>query len=187
VITIIAYGDPAPQGSKKFVGIAQATGRGILVESSKRVKPWRQDVEHAAREAMQFGKLPALDEPLYVRMVFTMPKPKSAKKRSRTYPMRKPDVSKLCRSTEDALTTGGVWADDSRVVEYLRLAKVFPGEDPEALNLPGVLVQVLTVAEAIEQVTGKQFTVRDVLAASLDLVGGGKPALHRGVTRGEGA
>ena len=29
---------PAPQGSKKHVG------RGILVESSTKVKPWRQDI-----------------------------------------------------------------------------------------------------------------------------------------------
>lgn len=173
MITIIAYGDPAPQGSKKFVGIAKATGRGILVESSKRVKPWRQDVEHAAREAMQFGKLPALDEPLYVRMVFTMPKPKSAKKRSRTYPMRKPDVSKLCRSTEDALTTGGVWADDSRVVEYLRLAKVFPGEDPEALDLPGVRISICTQADFSGRVDTDVFCVGP---CELALVGGGKAA-----------
>jgi Holliday junction resolvase RusA-like endonuclease len=168
VITIIAYGDPAPQGSKKFVGFAKSTGRGILVESSKRVKPWRQDVEAAAREAMRFGKLPALDEPLYVRMVFTMPKPKSAKKRARTWPMRKPDVSKLCRSTEDALTTGGVWSDDARIVEYQRLAKVFPREDPEALNLPGVRIEIRTAAEVHWPM---QMDPRP-----LDLVGGGKAA-----------
>ena len=46
---IIVRGDPAPQGSKKFVGMAG--GRGLMVESSKRVKPWRQDVVAAAREA----------------------------------------------------------------------------------------------------------------------------------------
>jgi hypothetical protein len=39
-----------------------------------------------------------------------------------------------------------VWADDARVVEYDRLAKVFPFEDPEALDEPGVLIEIRPVA-----------------------------------------
>ena len=130
---IVVYGSPAPQGSKRYVG------NGIMIESSKHVKPWRQDVVEAAKR--QFSG-PALDAPLSVGMVFTLPKPISAPRRKRTWPMRKPDVSKLARSTEDALTTAGVWVDDSRVVEYSRLAKVFPGEDPEALDSPGVRIAI---------------------------------------------
>jgi len=138
-LTIVVYGSPAPQGSKKFVGTT-AGGRGILAESSKKVRPWRQDVKAAALEA-RAGAEP-IDEPVRVRMVFTMPKPASAPKRKRIYPMRMPDLSKLARSTEDALTEAGIWKDDARVVEYSRLAKVFPGEDPEALDSPGVRIVV---------------------------------------------
>ena len=43
-IFIPVLGLPAAQGSKKHVG------RGILVESSKKVAPWRQDVRYAAVE-----------------------------------------------------------------------------------------------------------------------------------------
>lgn len=151
---VIVYGHPAPQGSKKFVGVAKSTGRGILVESSKRVKPWRQDVKAAAIEARN-GAAP-LDGPLIARMVFTVAKPKSAPKRKRAYPDRKPDLSKLLRSTEDALVTAGVIADDARIVEYTRVAKVFPGEDPEALEAPGVLIEIAP----IEQLTsGELFSV----------------------------
>jgi Holliday junction resolvase RusA-like endonuclease len=75
-------------------------------------------------------------------MVFTLPKPKSAPKRRRSWPNRTPDVSKLARSTEDALTTAGIWADDARVVEYTRLAKVFPREDPDALESSGVVIEI---------------------------------------------
>lgn len=139
-LRIVVYGSPAPQGSKKFVGIAKRTGRGILVESSKRVKPWRDDVKAAALEARNGA--PPLDGPLVVRMVFTLPKPSSAPKTRRTYAMRKPDLSKLARSTEDALTDSGLIADDARIVEYERLAKVFPGEDADALEAPGVLIEV---------------------------------------------
>lgn len=143
IVRIVVYGNPAPQGSKKFVGMAG--GRGLMVESSKKVKPWRQDVVAAALQVRQ-GAIP-LDGPLIVRMVFTMPKPASAPKRRRTWPNRKPDVSKLARSTEDALTTAGIWADDARVVEYERLAKVFPGEDPESLESTGVVIEVRVLRE----------------------------------------
>lgn len=142
LVQVVAYGIPAPQGSKKHVG------GGVMVESSKKIKPWREAVKCAAIDVMD-GR-PPLDGPLVVRMVFTMPKPKSAPKRKRTWPATMPDLSKLVRSTEDALTDAGVWADDARVVDYERAAKVYPGEDPEALHIPGVLLTVIPLRIATE-------------------------------------
>jgi Holliday junction resolvase RusA-like endonuclease len=133
-VRIVAYGRPAPQGSKRHVG------NGVMIESSKRVKPWREAVKQAALDAR--GLQPPFDCPVVVTMVFTMPKPASAPKRTKTWPMRTPDLSKLIRATEDALTDAGVWADDARVVEYERAAKVFPLEDPDALDSPGVVIYV---------------------------------------------
>lgn len=159
---IVVYGTPGPQGSKKFLGtFTGKDGRthAKLGESSKKVRPWRQDVKGAA-EVVRAGAAP-LDCPLSVRMVFTMPKPVSAPKRKRTWPMRTPDLSKLCRSTEDALTQAGVWRDDARVVNYERLAKVFPGEDPEALEAPGVRIEIKPVVEA-PPVVVDLFAVREV-------------------------
>lgn len=138
-IKVIAYGQPAPQGSKRYVG------NGVMIESSKKVRPWRADVKLAAEAAR--GDLPPIDAPVRVRMVFTLPKPLSAPKRRRTWPCRTPDLSKLVRSTEDALTDAGVWRDDARVVEYTRLAKVYPNEDAEALDAPGVRI-VIELMEA---------------------------------------
>lgn len=140
-LTIVVYGRAAPQGSKRHVG------NGVMVESSKHVKPWRDDVRNAALDVL--AAIPdwtPLDAPLLVSMVFTMPKPASAPKRRRTWPDRTPDLSKLCRSTEDALTTAGAWRDDARVVEYGRLAKVFPGEDRDALDRPGALIRVWLIS-----------------------------------------
>jgi crossover junction endodeoxyribonuclease RusA len=142
MIELIVYGSPAPQGSKKFAGTTKE-GRGILVESSAKVRPWRMDVKQAAEQLrVSLNGLATLDGPLSVSMVFTLPKPASAPKRRRTWPDRKPDVSKLARSTEDAISDAGLWADDARVVEYTRLAKVFPGEDHDALAAPGVRVRI---------------------------------------------
>jgi Holliday junction resolvase RusA-like endonuclease len=147
-LTILVYGEPAPQGSKKFVGMVN--GHGMLVESSKKVKPWRQDVVAAAKHAI--GDAPPLDGAVVVSMVFTLPKPASAPKRRRTWPNKKPDVSKLARSTEDALVTAGVLKDDARIVEYSRLAKVYPNEDRDALASPGVRISIEVLREAAEVV-----------------------------------
>lgn len=149
MISFTVTGNPAPQGSKKFVGTTK-TGRGLMVESSKKVKPWRMDVKAAAEAAREaYAGIAPLDGPLVVTMVFTLPKPASAPKRRTTWPDKKPDLSKLARSTEDAISDAGLWADDSRVVEYERLAKVFPGEDPDALPVPGVLVRIRPKAQMV--------------------------------------
>ena len=150
----VAYGQPAPQGSKRHVG------RGIMVESSKAVKPWREAVKAAALDALPTPWTP-LAGPLTVRMVFTMPRPKSAPK-SRVAPDRIPDLSKLARATEDALTDVGVWEDDARVVDYERLAKVWTGYDTEALPIPGVVVGVSTDPF----IAGAYFAVLDAAIAA---------------------
>lgn len=149
VIRVIAYGTPGPQGSKSPKGINPRTGRSVMVESSKKVKPWRDAVRGAALLTLndmprERRRLFPLDGPLAVRMVFTLAKPASAPKRIRTWPIRYPDVSKLARSTEDALTKI-IWADDARIVDYDRLAKVFPFEDDEALDEPGVVIEIRRV------------------------------------------
>lgn len=142
-LRIVVRGSPAPQGSKKFLGtFIGKDGRthAKMAEAVKGVRPWRQDVKAAALEAR--AGAPPLDGPLTVRMIFTLSKPASAPKRRRIWPMRKPDVSKLARSTEDALTEAGIWSDDARVVEYERLAKVFPGEDRDALDSCGCVIEI---------------------------------------------
>lgn len=139
MLTITVHGMPGPQGSKKLVG-RDGKGRGILVESSNKVKPWRQAVGVAAIEAMG-GAGRGVMGPIAVDMVFTLPKPKSAPKRLATYPSKKPDLSKLVRSTEDALTDVGAIEDDARIVcTFSR--KVFPGEGVDSLAVPGVVIRI---------------------------------------------
>lgn len=146
VIRLVVRGTPAPQGSKSFKGMTNA-GRAILTESSKKVKPWRMDVKAAAEAYRERTGRTPIDAPVVVRMTFTLPKPKSAPKRRRTYPMRTPDLSKLARSTEDALTDAGVWADDARVIGYSKLWKTYPGEDVDALDSPGCVIEIVEVFE----------------------------------------
>lgn len=132
MLKITVYGTPGPQGSKKQVG------RGIMIESSKLVKPWREAVVWAAREALA-GR-GAITGPVVVDIVFSLKKPASAPKKRKTYPDRKPDIDKLARSTCDALVTAGVIEDDARIVE-LRLMKVFAGEVC-GIDVPGAVIVV---------------------------------------------
>ena len=135
---ITVYGTPAPQGSKRFVGLTKQ-GRGILAESSAKVKPWRQSVKFAALEVGE-----RIAGAVRVWITFTLPKPKSAPKTRTTWPDRKPDIDKLVRSTFDALSEAGVFEDDARVVE-LTAAKRFPCEGDGALEIPGAVIQVQEV------------------------------------------
>ncbi len=143
-MTITVYGTPAPKGSKRFVGVAK-TGRGILVESSAKVRPWAEAVKCEVRTMSAWEKMDT-EGPVSVHVVFTLRKPQSAPKRIRTWPDRKPDIDKLCRSTIDALTDAGVWEDDARVVRLVA-TKCYPGEGTDALHIPGCVIHISEVKE----------------------------------------
>lgn len=127
-------GIPAAQGSKRYLG------RGILIESSKRVAPWRSDVRTAAEAAdVPFGALP-FEGPLAVGLIFRLPRPKAhlgargLRSSAPAIPSTRPDLDKLTRAVLDALT-GLAWLDDCQVAQ-LDVSKVYadgsgPGVDVE--------------------------------------------------------
>ena len=150
---IVVYGEPAAQGSKSFRGMRG--GKAIMTESSAKVKPWREAVKYAAIEQLEEDHAPlslerhcngAFIGPVSLRVVFTIRKPKSAPKRRRTWPDRTPDLDKLIRSTGDALTQAGVWEDDARIVRLVA-TKCYPGEGPDALHIPGAVIEISEVKE----------------------------------------
>lgn len=111
-ITFDVIGVPAPQGSKRAFVQGE---RAVLVEMSKRVKPWRRIVTNSATLAcMRTGFAPATG-PVQVEIELRLPRPKRLPK-GRTAPSVRPDIDKLVRSTLDGCT-GVLWADDSLVVE----------------------------------------------------------------------
>ncbi len=139
MIAFVVRGLPAPQGSKSFKGLSRS-GRAILVESSKRVRPWRLAVSDAALGAR--SDAPPLDGPVVLTLAFTLPRPASAAKRP--WPHRMPDLSKLQRCVEDAITDAGLWTDDARVVMSIAV-KLYPGQGDLALDSPGVRVAIRPV------------------------------------------
>ena len=116
---------PAPQGSKRHVG------GGRMVESSAKVKPWREAVR---QEALVTG-LAISEEPIYLHLLFRFHRPKGhydakgqIKASARIEHITRPDLDKLCRSTLDGLT-GVLFRDDSQVA-FLVASKEYaiPGE-----------------------------------------------------------
>lgn len=118
-IIFFVPGIPQPGGSKKAFVVGK---RAVVVEDAKRNKDWRASVALAA--SAHFAS--PLAGPLAFRMDFIFPRPaghygsgKNARTLRPSAPKHhtvKPDVTKLVRSTEDALK-GIAWFDDSQVVD----------------------------------------------------------------------
>lgn len=146
MLTINVVGTPAPQGSKKGF-YNQRIGRVQMVESSKKVAPWRQDVRAAAIEAMGEHWDP-IEGPVLLAVLFYLPRPQGhygtgrnarvLKASAPSFPAVKPDVDKLLRSTLDALGEAGCWRDDSRVVDVHAVKLYADGV------LPGARITVST-------------------------------------------
>ncbi len=104
------HGTPAPQGSKRaFI----TNGRAIVTDvNPTTLRTWRDDVKHAALDAMNGH--PPMSGPLELLVTFVLVKPVSVK---RVWPHVRPDLDKLLRSTGDALTSAAVYGDDSQLVK----------------------------------------------------------------------
>lgn len=138
-VTFEVVGVPAPQGSKRHVG------RGVLVESSKALGPWRDAVAWAAHDAARrHGITAPLDGPLRLVVEFRFPMPKARPKRVRdtgvVWKSTQPDSDKLARAVGDALTDSGLIVDDARICELVA-AKV------ETTGWTGAVIVVETMEE----------------------------------------
>lgn len=120
--TFHVAGVPAPQGSKNAY---RRGNKVVLVESSKKVKPWRAAVAQAATIA--YLRTEPIDGPVAVEIDFHLPRPKSLPKRV-IWMVKKPDLDKLIRSTLDALS-GIAYIDDNRVTRIV--ADKHYAESPE--------------------------------------------------------
>jgi Holliday junction resolvase RusA-like endonuclease len=150
MISFTVHGIPAPQGSKR--AFATKTGRAVMVESSaKTLKPWREAVKHAALDAKGVsGILFDRDANILLYLTFRFVRPKShftakneLKKSAPKYPNKKPDLSKLIRAAEDAITDAGVWTDDCQVVDTCA-GKRYCRPDES----PGATITVIEMNEA---------------------------------------
>lgn len=125
-LPLIAFvaGDSAPQGSKR--AIVNKGGKVSMIESSKSVKPWRESVRSALLDDAGLPRA-TFDGAVIVELRFVMRRPASTPKRRTPPAVKRPDVDKLVRAVLDAVSSAGVWKDDSQVTQLSamkRLAEV---------------------------------------------------------------
>lgn len=128
-------GIAVPGGSKSAYYI-KSIGRAVVTPANKKTKPWMQNVRWHAKEAHL--RRPLMEGPLKLTLTFHQLRPKghfrtgkfagTLKGTARTHPTVKPDLVKLTRSTEDAMT-GEIWRDDSQVV-ILDCRKIYVEKAP---------------------------------------------------------
>ena len=130
-IQLTVLGVAAPQGSKKHVG------HGRMVESSKRVGPWREAIVAEAQRQGVAGAM--LDGPLAMTVAILLPRPRGHYGTGRNAdvvrpaapraPAGRPDLDKLLRAISDALTQAAVWRDDSCLCQVSAM-KLYADSDP---------------------------------------------------------
>lgn len=119
-------GVPAPQGSKRHVG------NGRMIESSKKLKPWREQVSRQFRE--EFGEERQLEGAAVVRLAFVMPRPKSTPKLRFVWAIKRPDGDKLARAVLDGIT-GLAFKDDSQVVRLIADKRLAEIDEPTGVHI----------------------------------------------------
>lgn len=137
--TFSVLGQPITQGSKQ-PRCNQKTGTLYVQEDRAKVlRPWRALLHDQAQKAV--GDAPPLEGPIRLELDFWVPRPASAPKRRRTFPLKKgSDIDKLERAILDSLSKV-VYRDDSQVVE-VRKRKDFATTRP-----PGVDIRVWITEE----------------------------------------
>ncbi|MFS6818228.1 RusA family crossover junction endodeoxyribonuclease [Synechococcus lacustris Tous-12m] len=148
MIEIVVYGQPAPQGSKRLVGK-------VMLESSKKVQPWRQDVKQAVLS--QYNGLP-IESAVAIGIEFRFQRPKGhfngkgglrPKAPEHLISRSHGDIDKLLRATLDALSisTGGSLLSDDSLVVRVRSSKCYCVEG----ELPGAYIRVAILPDTRKQ------------------------------------
>lgn len=175
LLTFVVYGIPAGQGSKRYAG--HRNGKPVLKEQSDAVEPWRDAVREMSKQAIRAWVAEngrpwvALDEPVMVSPVVTVPGSEAATRRGDIYATGTPDLDKMERAIGDALAptplkpsdgTGysdthreriratmmadrrkqAVLHDDSRIVAWDHALKVYPSTTADSLGFSGVTIRI---------------------------------------------
>ncbi len=147
--TFEVRGEPKPQGSKRAMPIYRTvdgqkewTGKTAVVEQAGvPLKTWRGDIIDAAKDVV--GDNPPYQGPVGINLWFSLKRPGNLPKTKQSWPVKRPDIDKLTRSVLDALTSAGVYKDDSQVV-ILSVQKLYVG-DAGSMPTQGVYIEVQKV------------------------------------------
>lgn len=132
---LFVTGRPAPQGSKNAYVIGK---RAVMVEASKHLPAWRNDIILQVKQLFNDTQdVSKFVDPVKLKVTFYIERPKQPK--HKVYPGGKPDLDHYIRAVGDALTIGGLLADDALIVKILA-EKVWCGENTAVE--PGAKVEI---------------------------------------------
>lgn len=103
-----------------------------MVESSKYVKAWRAKVSQISKHAHR-GREP-LTGPQRLDLVLVMPARKKEPQPGSWHTV-KPDLDKLIRAIDDALTTAGIITDDSTITAITALKRRAKKDEPPGAHI----------------------------------------------------
>jgi Holliday junction resolvase RusA-like endonuclease len=133
-IAFVVPGRAQPAGSKRAFPFRKKDGRlGVAVsDANPKARGWKERVALVASEAMN-GSAPWTG-PLVLKVSIHFLRPKTHMKKSGevrgsapSLPATRPDITKLLRACEDALT-GVVWKDDAQIVQQVATKTYSPVE-----------------------------------------------------------
>lgn len=114
MISFFVPARPVPQGNHRV------NRYGAMYETSKDHAAWREVVTLMARRAMRGHQMFEKGVPIQLELEFFLPRGKTVKREEPTVP---PDLSKLTRSVEDALS--GICYDDDKQITREILGKCY--------------------------------------------------------------
>jgi Holliday junction resolvase RusA-like endonuclease len=115
-ISFIVLGEPSPEGSTKAFYIPKLNRTVTTHQNQKSLVAWRNRVATEAQRALTGTQWVNDSLSAYtVNVDFVLSRPASVQVHRRLHPIIKPDIDKLARAINDALT-GILFYDDSQVV-----------------------------------------------------------------------
>lgn len=132
-------GTPQPQGSSRAF---MHKGRPVITSANPKLRPWRARLD--ASFSARVGDRTPMIGPVSVTMTFRMPRPKwhtgangLTPSATGAAPDTRPDVDKLARAVNDALTTAGVLYDDAQITRIIAAKRY-----ADLHEAPGVTIAV---------------------------------------------
>lgn len=142
-------GHPEPAGSKRALPIRGVPGeRAIVVDANRKSTPWKKYVHDCVIASPGWGQI---EGPLELHLDFVLRRPQghygtgknseSVRASAPGWPAVKPDVLKLARGVEDALT-GLLYRDDAQIVRE-QLSKSYGPVEGVQIELYSLLFRVV--------------------------------------------
>lgn len=136
-VSFQVYGLPKPKGSARGFVVQKAgqKPRAIITSDNKGLKAWETSVREAAQ---QVAGQEFFTDAVRLQIEFWFPRPKSVSAKKRPHLITKPDLSKLIRGAEDALS-GVIFRDDSQVVAIIATKAYVEGPAGACITVEEVL------------------------------------------------